>query len=107
MHLAYEPPDPFTPQPQHQVPPTSHTPARTLIEMHSPLPTPLIQLQPPDKLHLIECGRPICTPAVYTSSVSVGGALQVNDDVYTAGVHIGRPHSPAMLHQHSLMLHII
>ena len=25
--------------------------------------------------------------------MSVGGALQVNDDVYTTGVHIGRPHA--------------
>ena len=27
------------------------------------------------------------------TSVSVGGALQVNDDVCAAGVHMGRPHS--------------
>ena len=55
VHLAYEHQDPFTLQ--HQVPPTSHTSARTLIEMHPPLPTPII-----------ECGRPICTPVAYTSS---------------------------------------
>jgi len=79
VHLAYEPPDPFTPQPQHQVPPTSHTPARTLIEMHSPLPTPLIQLQPPDKLHLIECGRPICTPAAHTSSFTCNAPPTLTD----------------------------
>ena len=55
VHLASQ--DPFTLPFQHQAPPTSHTPTRTLIEMHPPRPTPLIQLQPPQKPHLIECGR--------------------------------------------------
>ena len=67
VHLAYEPQHRFTLQPQHQVPPTSHTPATTLIEMCPPLPTPLIQLQAPHKPHLIKCGRPIRTPAAHTS----------------------------------------
>ena len=67
VHLAYEPQHRFTLQPQHQVPPTSHTPATTLIEMRPPLPTPLIQLQAPHKPHLIKCGRPIRTPAAHTS----------------------------------------
>jgi len=79
VHLAYEPQDPFTLQPQPQVSPTSHTPATTLIEMCSPLPTPLIQLQPPHKPHLIECGRPICTPAAHTSSFTCNATPTLTD----------------------------
>ena len=79
VHLAYELQDPFTLSLQHQVPPTSHTPTRTLIEMHPPRPTPLIQLQPPQKPHLIECGRPICTPAVYTSSFTCSAPPTLTD----------------------------
>jgi len=68
VHYPLDTQDPFTFLSQPQGPSTSHTPARTLIEMHPPLPTPIIQLQPPLQPHLIECGRPICTPIVQTSS---------------------------------------
>jgi len=80
VHLAYEPQDLFTLPPQHQVPPTSLTPARTLIEMHPPLPTPII-----------DCGRPICTPVAHTSSFTSSvtpihidvAPHTVSDSVYT------------------------
>ena len=77
VHLAYDPQDPFTLQ--HQVPPTSHTPARTLIEMHPPLPTPII-----------ECGRPICTPVAYTSSFTDVTPHTASDTVCTTN-HIAIP----------------
>ena len=68
VHHTQDTQDPFTFLSEPQDPSTLHTPARTLIEMHPPLPTPIIQLQPPLQPHLIECGRPICTPIVQTSS---------------------------------------
>ena len=79
MHHTYDTQDPFTFLSQPQGPSTSHTPAPTLIEMHPPLPTPIIQLQPPLQPHLIECGRPICTPIVQTSSFACNVTSSTTD----------------------------
>ena len=72
-----------------QDPFTSHTPVETLIEMHPPLPTPIIQLQQPLQPHLIDCGRPICTPMVQTSSFACN-VTSTNVDV--------TPHTGSIIH---------
>jgi len=85
VHLTYESQDPFTLPLQHQVPPTSLTPARTLIEMHPPLPTPII-----------ECGRPICTPVAHTSFTCSAPPTLTDITPYTVSDTVRTPHYTAV-----------
>ena len=60
--------------------------------MHPPLPTPIVQLQPPLQPRLIECGRPVCTPIVQPSSFA-GNVTSTSTDVTPDTVSI--PHYTA------------